>query len=241
MENEGRDRRIFLKGVVAGGTVAVGSVVPQAAQAQAQPAAPAAAAAAADLPAGYTFLSPDEGAFIEAVVDHMIPADPFTPKGTDLGVHIYIDRALSSGWGKGERLYRQGPWKLGTGNQGYQLSLTPSELYRAAIPAVNAQCVKQYGKTFDKVTAEQREAFLVALQGGKVVLENGPPARTFFNMLYQNVMEGMFSDPIYGGNKDKAGWKLVGFGGVVAVHQQNVEKYRGKQFPINPLGIADMS
>ena len=240
MENEGRERRIFLKGVVAGGTVAVGSVVPQAAQAQAQPTGATTGVQAADAPVGYTYLTPDEGAFIEAVVDHMIPADPFTPKGTDLGVHIYIDRALSSGWGKGERLYRQGPWKLGSANQGYQLPLTPSELYRNAIASCNEQCVKQYGKAFDKLAAEHRESFLLGLQSGKVTLENGPPARTFFGMLYQNVMEGMFADPIYGGNKDKAAWKMIGFGGVVAVHQQNVVKYLGKKFPVNPLGIADM-
>lgn len=249
MENEGRERRIFLKGVVAGGTVAVGSVVPQASQAQAQQTGATATATTTattttpttDTPLGYTYLSPDEGSFIEAVVDHMIPADRFTPKGTDLGVHIYIDRALSSGWGKGARLYRQGPWTLGSANQGYQLPLTPAELYRNAIAACNAHCVKQYGKPFDKLVAEQREAFLIGLQSGKVTLENGPPARTFFAMLYQNVMEGMFADPIYGGNKDKAGWKLIGFGGVVAVHQQNVVKYLGKKFPVNPLGIADMS
>ncbi len=242
MEHQGRDRRIFLKGVVASGTAAAATTLPQAGMAQsAAGTAPAAAAAAPDVPAGYVYLTPDEALFIEAVVDHMIPADQFTPKGTDLGIHTYIDRALASGWGKGERLYRQGPWKRGTGNQGYQLSLTPAELYRTAIPRVDAECVKQYGKGFDKVTAEQREAFLVALQGSKVTLADGVPGRTFFDMLYQNVMEGMFGDPIYGGNKDKAGWKLIGFGGVVAVHQQNVEKYRGKQFPINPLGIADMS
>ena len=49
------------------------------------------------------------------------------------------------------------------------------------------------------------------------------------------------ADPLYGGNRDKAGWKMIGFGGVVAVHQQNVEKYRGRKFPVDPLGIADMS
>jgi gluconate 2-dehydrogenase gamma chain len=79
------------------------------------------------------------------------------------------------------------------------------------------------------------------LQAGKITFENGPPARTFFTMLYGNVMEGLFADPIYGGNRDKAGWKMIGFGGVVAVHQQNVEKYRGQKFPVDPLGIADMS
>ena len=85
----------------------------------------------------------------------MIPADELTPKGTDIGLNIYIDRALAGGWGKGERLYMQGPWKRGTPNQGYQLPLTPAQLYRAGIEATNAHCRKTYGKTFD---AARREA-----------------------------------------------------------------------------------
>jgi gluconate 2-dehydrogenase gamma chain len=238
MDMDHEARRIFLKRAVAGSAVAVGAGVPQAALADAAGAKPDAASLS---PAGYTFLSPDEATFIEAVVDHMIPADELTAKGTDLGINVYIDRALSSGWGKGERFYRQGPWKAGTANQGYQSSMTPSELYRAAIPATNAECVKLYGKPFDKIAHDQREAFLVALQGGKIAFPNGPSARTFFAMLYANVMEGLFADPIYGGNRDKAGWKMIGFGGAVAVHQQNVEKYRGRKFPVDPLGIADMS
>ena len=238
MDRDPEGRRAFLRGAVVSGAAAMTTTLP--ATAAAQPAAGKAAASAPAAP-GYVFLSPEEGAFIEAVVDHMVPADSLTAKGTDLGLHTYIDRALASGWGKGERLYRQGPWKQGTGNQGYQLPMTPSELYRAAIPAANAACVKAYGKTFDKVTREQREAFLVGMQQGKVTLENGPPVRTFFGTLYQNVMEGMFADPIYGGNRDKAGWKLVNFPGVIATNQQNIDKFRDRKMPTNPLGIADIS
>src|SRR5207253_380003 len=138
-------RRDFLKGAVVGGAAAAGAaafVQPMPAQAAeaaaAAAAAPAAAAAAA--PQGYAFLSIEEAAFVEALVDHMVPADDLTPKGSDLGINIYIDRALAGGWGKGERLYMQGPWRLGLPSQGYQLPLTPAELYRAGIAATNAHC-----------------------------------------------------------------------------------------------------
>ena len=63
----------------------------------------------------------------------------------------------------------------------------------------------------------------------------------FLATVYQTVMEGMFSDPIYGGNRDKAGWKMIGFPGVIAVHRENIEKYRDKKFPAESVGIADMS
>ena len=234
MHNEGIDRRAFLKSGVLGGAAAVAVTRPPAASAQS-------AAAAAHASAGYAFLNAYEAAFVEALVDHMVPADRLTPKGTDIGVNIFIDRALAGAWGKGDRLYMQGPWKQGTPSQGYQLPLTPAELYRAGIAACNAHCVTAYTKPFERIAVAQREEFLLALQGGKVVFEGGPPARDFFTMMYQSVMEGMFSDPIYGGNRDKAGWKLIGFPGAIAVHQQNVEKYRDKKFPLDPLGIADMS
>jgi gluconate 2-dehydrogenase gamma chain len=51
-------------------------------------------------------LHPEEAAFVEALVDHMVPADEHLPKGTDLGLHIYIDRALAGSRGKGDRMYQ---------------------------------------------------------------------------------------------------------------------------------------
>jgi gluconate 2-dehydrogenase gamma chain len=54
-------------------------------------------------------------------------------------------------------------------------------------------------------------------------------------------MEGMFADPIYGGNRNKAGWKLIGFPGVIQVNRENVVNYKDKPFPHEMLSIADMS
>src|SRR4051812_29437343 len=101
------DRRAFL---IAGG--AVGAASAASAAEPAPPPAPAPAPAAAP-PAGYVFLKPAEALFVEALVTHMIPADELTPDGVSLGVATFIDRALAGGWGKGDRLYLQGPWKPG--------------------------------------------------------------------------------------------------------------------------------
>ena len=241
MSNDGFDRRSFLKSAVAGGAAAVTAAVPETAPAQSAAAAPAVSAAAPPPPPAYVYLNFEEQAFVEALVDHMVPADGHTPKGTDMGLNVFIDRALASGWGNGERLYMQGPWQRGVPNQGYQLPLTPAQLYRAGIPAANAYCSGKYGKSFDKLGEAQREEFLKAWQAGTVQFDGGPPAREFFDMLYENVMQGMFSDPIYGGNRDKAGWKLLGFPGIIAVHYQDVEKFRDRRYTADAVGIGDMS
>jgi gluconate 2-dehydrogenase gamma chain len=235
--NQNLGRRDFLKGAVVGGAAAAATVnLPDSAQAQ-----QAAAAAPAAASPGYSFLNLDEAAFVEALVDHMVPADELSPKGTDIGINVYIDRALAGAWGNGDRLYMQGPWKKGVASQGYQVPLTPAQLYRAGIEATNAHCRKTYGKTFERITEQQREEVLIALSTGKLPFDNGLPASLFWTTLYQTVLQGMFADPIYGGNRDKAGWKLIGFPGVIAVHRENVEKYRDKKFPSDPVSIADMS
>jgi gluconate 2-dehydrogenase gamma chain len=235
-KNKGFGRRQFLKGVVGGGAAAAAGTasvaLPQSVQAQSAAASPA---------SGYSFLNLDEAAFIEALVDHMVPADDLTPKGTDLGINIYIDRALAGGWGKGDRLYAQGPWKPGLPSQGYQLPLTPAQLFRAGIEACNAHCLKTYSKLFDRLDETQRERVLLDMSEGKLTFDNGLPVRVFWTTLYQTVMEGMFADPIHGGNKNKAGWKLIGFPGAIAVHRENVVKYRDKKFPADPQSIADLS
>ena len=83
MKDEGINRREFLKGTLAGGAVATTAAVglaPAQVQAQQKPAAPA--------NPGYSFLNLEEAAFVEAVVDHMVPADQYSPKGTDMGINI---------------------------------------------------------------------------------------------------------------------------------------------------------
>lgn len=241
MSDQAFGRRDFLKTAVVGGAAAAttGIAQPQSAQAQ-QPPAPAAAPAAPAIE-GYEFLNLEEAAFVEALVDHMVPADDLSPKGTDIGINVYIDRALAGAWGKGDRLYLQGPWKRGVPNQGYQLPLTPAELYRAGIAATNGHCRNTYGKTFDRLDEAQREAVLVALSSGKLTFENGLPSRVFWGTVYETVMQGMFADPIHGGNRNKAGWRMLGFPGAIAVNRENIAKYRDKPFPTDPVGIADLS
>src|SRR6188472_4248643 len=186
MKDEGLGRRDFLKGAVVGGAAAATVSLPPNAEAQ-QGASPAAAPDAAS--PGYSFLNLEEAAFVEALVDHMVPADDLTSKGTDIGINIYIDRALAGGWGKGERLYMQGPWKVGVPSQGYQLPLTPAQLYRAGIAATNEHCRKTYGgRPFDRLTEAQREEVLQGLSYDRIEFAGGLSVRAFWTVAYQSVM-----------------------------------------------------
>lgn len=235
-------RRAFLKGLGTVAATGVVAAVPSPAAAESSQGAASAGSAAQPEPAphAYTFLQPPEAAFIEAAVDRLIPADDLTPGGSACGVAVFIDRQLGGAWGSGDRLYMQGPWRAGTPTQGYQLPLTPAEFFRAGIAATHAYCRKTYQKEFDRLTEVQQIEVLQGLEQGRVALEH-VPGQEFFNLLLNAAMEGFFADPIYGGNKDKASWKMLGFPGVIAIYAEHIKTYRNRRYDVEPTSIVDLA
>jgi hypothetical protein len=65
---------------------------------------------------------------------------------------------------------------------------------------------------------------------------DGVKAKAFFELLLQNTPEGFFSDPIYGGNRDMVGWKLIGFPGARYDYRPYVDKH-GAQLDLPPVGL----
>ena len=181
-----------------------------------------------------------EAAFTKAAVDTLVPADELTPSGTDVGLATFIDRQLAGGFGNGAKLYRQGPFLPAKPELGYQLALTPREFYRAGIEATNEWTKKTYGKEFDRLTPEQREETLKALEEGKPEFAAFSSA-LFFDALLTLAQEGFFADPMYGGNKDKVAWKMIGFPGLPASYREEIKTYFGKKYDKGPLSIADFS
>jgi len=189
--------------------------------------------------AGYEFFNTNESAFIEAAVDTLIPADTVGPGAAELGVATYIDRQMAGGYGKGDRLYLEGPFGEGTSEQGYQLQMTPSELIRIGIADVNNYTQRQYKKAFDELSTPDRLAVMLELDGRKVNLPS-LPTETFFGLLLQLTIEGYLADPMYGGNKDKASWKMIGFPGANAMYMDKIEPFRNKPYTAEPMGIQDL-
>ena len=66
-------------------------------------------------------------------------------------------------------------------------------------------------------------------------------SKQFFDALLALTMEGFFADPIYGGNRNKVAWKMIGFPGLPATYANSIEPYRGKRYEVEPQSIADFS
>jgi len=239
MSDETIPRRKFLLGAgVAGTAVAAGLSQPTPAEAEAPK--PASAPAALPQAEPLLFLNETENAFIVAAVDTLIPADELSPSGSDCGCAIYIDRQLASAWGGGAKMYRAGPFIKGKPEQGYQLALAPAEFVSAGIAAANAWSRKTYGHDFDRLAPDKRAEALKAMQEGKAEFANFS-SRAFFGRLLAMTMEGFFSDPIYGGNRNKVSWKMLGFPGLPATYANVIDEYRDKRYVAEPLSIADFS
>jgi gluconate 2-dehydrogenase gamma chain len=185
---------------------------------------------------GYIFLSPAEAGLVEAAVARLIPKDDLGAGAVEAGVPVFIDRQLAGDYGRGARWYMQGPWGEGEPTQGYQTRLTPAALYRAAIRDVDA-AVAHEGRaaTFAKLGADDQDRWLHQLEGGKVQLPS-VDAKTFFELLHQNTLEGFFADPLYGGNRDMVGWKLIGFPGARYDQRPYVARH-GERYPLPPVAL----
>ena len=189
-----------------------------------------------DVSGGYVFFSQPEATFIEAACARIIPADDLGPGAVEAGVPVFLDRQLAGEFGHGTRWYMTGPWAKGEKTQGYQSRFTPAEMYRAAIKDIDQVSNQQNNASFAGLDHDKQDAFLKGLESGSTVLPNAD-SKAFFAMFLQNVIEGFFSDPIYGGNRDMVGWKLIGFSGARYDQREFVLAYN-KPYPLPPVGIS---
>lgn len=236
MTDESIPRRNFLLGA---GTAVAAGLAPLAPSAEVKAAEPPAAAAPPE-PEPLLTLTATEAAFLSAAADAMIPADELSPSGTECGVVTYIDRQLAGAYGAGAKMYRNGPFRRGKPEQGYQLALTPRQYFATGIAAANEWTRKTYGKDFDRLAGPDRAAALSAMEHGKAQFENFS-AHAFFTRLHAMVMEGFFADPMYGGNRNKASWAMLGFPGLPATYADKVDAYFNKRYVAPPKSIADFS
>jgi gluconate 2-dehydrogenase gamma chain len=187
-------------------------------------------------PGDFQFFTQDEVEFVDAAVARLIPQDELGPGAKEAGVTAFLDRQLAGPYGAANRWYMQGPWQEGTKSQGYQTRLAPAQYYRVAIKAVDDHCRKAFqGKRFAELSPQDQDSVIGELEKGKIDLGD-IKSDAFFGILLQNTIEGFFSDPIYGGNRDMVGWKMIGFPGARYDYREYVSKH-GQRLDLPPVGI----
>jgi gluconate 2-dehydrogenase gamma chain len=192
MTKHDENRRAFLVGAVAGAAAGAGAVATAAlvSDSQARTEPQAGVDPLADGARQGAFFNAADAQTVAAFAERIMPGAQGKPGATEAGVLNYIDLALAGAYTDQQEFYRHG------------------------LAALEIHCRKTYSESFAELSPAQQDETIRALEEGKAESFTWPQARTFFETLRTHTMEGMFADPVYGGNKDFAGWNLVGFPGV---------------------------
>ncbi|MGO8899879.1 MAG: GMC family oxidoreductase [Isosphaeraceae bacterium] len=127
---------------------------------------------------------------VGAITERLFPADASGPGATEIDVLTYIDRALAGA---------------------YQGDI---ETYRLGLAAFESATCEKFGVGFAKCTPAQQDEMLAAMESSEVPGMHVPSPREFFALLRAHTQEGLFSDPLYGGNRNKLGWRVLGHPGI---------------------------
>lgn len=194
------------------------------------------AANKANASAGYRpkYFTENEWQSLSALVDRLIPADSEGPGAIEAGVPEFIDRQMNTPYWHGHLWYMHGPFVTdASAGFGYQLPHAPRDLYRLSRKDLDAAVAREHGGTLASLGASRRDTLLTRLEHDELVLA-GAPSGVFFGQLLQNTYEGYFCDPVHGGNRDMAAWRMVGFPGARTDYMDRVRQY-GAQYPLPPI------
>lgn len=173
----------------------------------------------------WAFFTDDEARWIAAVADVFIPQDDF-PSASQAGVVDFIDFQMATAYGAGEGLYLDPPFPAGAvAEQGYQLEFPPAQLLRQGI-----EQARQLGD-IGAMNGPARENHVEEMSNRDDI------TGTLISELWKLTKQGYFADPIYLGNHDYAGWRMVGFPGAHAYYTERVDEHKRSVTP-PPRGIA---
>ena len=196
-----------------------------------------------------TFFDDHQRAVVEAAMARIIPTDE-TPGAREAGTVDFVDRYLSgidyiyalpdgSGFEKLEGR-RAAAWQ--------QRVDQARAKYAAGIAELDRLCLEQHQAEFVDLDADRQDEMLRRIEragspeaerawrdtpaiayGGPVepALQqtNAEADMDFFNLLVTHTRQGFLADPIYGGNKDRVGWQVIGFPGPASLAEVHTGRY----------------
>nr|WP_200411266.1 gluconate 2-dehydrogenase subunit 3 family protein [Virgibacillus salexigens] len=173
---------------------------------------------------------------VEAATERIFPEDDLGPGAKSLGVAFYIDHQLAGSYGFNARDYMNPPFFHGEKTQGYQGRLKRREIFRIGIREMQNYSHEKFEKGFTDLTAEEQDTVLTDFAEDNVNLTT-ISASGFFNLIRSMTLEGVYSDPLYGGNRNMEGWKMRDYPGDQMNYTKVIESEEFQQ--IEPRSLRD--
>lgn len=181
------------------------------------------------------YFTPEQFRVTEAIVERIFPKDDNGPGAKDLGAAYYIDHQLAGDWGFNAREYMQPPFYNGEKGQGYQGRLKRREIFDIGLREIQNHSQSVFKKDFTELKGTEKDQILKDFEENKVNLTTISPSG-FFQMLRSATLEGVYSDPLYGGNKNMEGWKMRHYPGAQMAYADIIDK---KYKKINPQSLQN--
>jgi len=177
------------------------------------------------LPTMPVWLTEAEHATLAAACARMIPSGESWPGATEAGVADYIDTLLGAFTFEPPRIWAGGPFSgRAGGDAGFAtfLPLTRVEelAWRTRIEGSQGRPEREFNGPVRGWQDEYRDG-LTALGVDYATVDGAEQdgrlaaIPDFRALLYQHACEGAYGAPEYGGNRDLAGWRAIGFPGDV--------------------------
>lgn len=167
------------------------------------------------------FFKEPEARIIAAACERIFPSDENGPGAKEAGVVIYIDRQLAGPYGKDRYRYKKPPFVESMPEHGYQGHQSPQEIYDDGLGKL--------GPDFAETSTTQQDERLRSIE-----------TTMFFRMLRTHTIEGMFSDPMHGGNANLIGWQLIGYPGPIMSYREEIDKKYGQALSRKPLSLEQV-
>ncbi|WP_432353125.1 gluconate 2-dehydrogenase subunit 3 family protein [Sporosarcina sp. A2] len=248
-KNQDMSRRKFLKnsGLVAGGLVGgslFGSLLTNSFDSKKEQKAEKSKDEEIDVHEALQFFTRHQDFMVlMAATEQIYPEDEHGPGAIKLDVPYYIDKQLAGRWGINGRDYRHGPYTAvldpsdkPAGPAGEQSGLDRGDIFLQGIRKMDDESQKRFKTTFDKAESDQQIEILQDFENDKVKM-TGLVASEFMALLIQSTLEGAYSDPVYGGNRNMEGWKMKEFPGAQASYAGYIEQDEFKK--LEPVSLRD--
>lgn len=167
------------------------------------------------------FFTEQDAKVVVAACERIFPANDSGPGATQANAMVYIDRQLAGPYGTDKNRYTQPPFVESSPEHGYQGKENPQETYRAGIQKLGADFVALDGaKQDDRLRAMEKTRF--------------------FQLLRQHTIEGMFCDPMHGGNAGMIGWQMIGYPGPQMSYRNQIGKFNGVAYRSKPQSLEQI-
>ena len=178
-----------------------------------------------------TFFSRNEDfAVLSAATERIYPENDNGMGAIELGVPYFIDRQCASSWGRNGNDYMQGPFPTITKTDGYTAGTLPNNekmtrgmFFREGLGAIEATSQEKFKDGFVNLEAAQQDEILQMFENGEVKF-SGVDSADFFKLLRKTTIEGVYADPVYGGNRNMEAWKMKGHPGPIMSFLDKIEE-----------------